>query len=652
MDQLRKACTFWADDLEAGIWRDEECIARTNIDAMWFSKVSTLIAVHEAIGMPGKLSEALSALVDRSDLDIPLKLVLGKFQGDQEPSHDEIVSALNQLHISRDRYDEVLQKWLGDLSWTVRLINPLILVFNPEADLSILSEVSNEESLKILLNYFDLSPLNTNEALELARESKSMEALGRKLHDLIGERAQLDKWNQVLSYLGESEILNEQAIDEFEGHLDAARKPLRSIIRDLLLSNLNHDNFLDLDEKLSELERPADFQKCYWFVPFEAVMSLVSELFKNLGSRQEILVALTSATDTKDLVSLLGNLGLEPNIDPLEIHADNHKKLSFILGEIRKTIIAWCLKNKIDIGIWGKDTSSIKTQLSVTLKKEAFLSFWDENMCLRIIGQINRHHIHKDFWDSFDSANSLKDLFHELDIIPEYLNDAEERLERYKHDQERKKNTTNVCGEDFINTRENLPNLWEHIIHEIDNKKMPDINLDIAEELKELPQNAKRKPVSKKGKKGSKSGGRISQALKNLIGLAGEIHAYRSLEKTFGSDLIGPSCWKSENSLYRFPENSVNDGLGCDFIIHDGKRKHFIEVKATQGEDESIELGSSEVEIAIDKAGKRREVFKILHIVNALSERPVFRMLPNPYDKRFKKNFRFEDAGLRIRYKI
>jgi hypothetical protein len=598
------------------------------------------------------LSEALSALVDRGDLDIPLKLVLGNFHGMQEPSHGEIVSALNLLHISRDRYDEVLQKWLGDLSWTLRLLRPLLLIMHPEVEISILTEITNEDQLQESLRNFDYSPLNLKDVLELTRNSQSMESLGLKMYDLIGDRAQLDLWNQVLMNLGEIQIRNEQAIDEFETYLDITRKPLRSIIRDLLCSKSNNDSFSDFDEKLMEIECPDNFSTNYWSVPFDAVMNQISRLLGNWLIRREILDVLTSATDNKDLVNKLENLGLEPNIDPLEIHAENQSRLLFILGEVRKAIIAWCLKNKLGLGTWDQDITAIKTQFSNYLNKEAFLSSWDDIQCFRIIGQLDRLEIHKEFWNIYDSAGSLGELFVKMGINSGDLEEVEERLEKHKRDQEKKKNTIIICGQKFVNTQDNLPNLWDHIIHGINDDNLPDVNLDNFEDLKDMPSHMKRKRKPKKGARGGKSGGRISQAMKDLMGLAGEIHAYRALRKKFGSDFIGPGCWKSENSLYRFPENTTNDGFGCDFLIHDGNAKYFIEVKATQEEDESIQLGASEVELAIEKAGKRKEIFQIFHVINALTQQPLVRILPNPYDKKYKNKFRFVDAGLRIRYEI
>ena len=42
----------------------------------------------------------------------------------------------------------------------------------------------------------------------------------------------------------------------------------------------------------------------------------------------------------------------------------------------------------------------------------------------------------------------------------------------------------------------------------------------------------------------------------------------------------------------------------------------------------------------------------ILHVLNALSDEPIIRFLPNPYDKKQKNKYRFEEAGLRVRYEV
>ena len=144
----------------------------------------------------------------------------------------------------------------------------------------------------------------------------------------------------------------------------------------------------------------------------------------------------------------------------------------------------------------------------------------------------------------------------------------------------------------------------------------------------------------------------MSQAMKDLVGLAGEIHAFRALQKYYGVETVGPSSWMSENSRHKYPENTTDDGYGCDFVIHKNGKTHYVEVKATQAEDEAFELGSSEVELAIDSANRRKKEFVILHVLNALGDAPSIRLLPNPYDKKHRVKYHFEEAGLRVRYEV
>lgn len=202
-----------------------------------------------------------------------------------------------------------------------------------------------------------------------------------------------------------------------------------------------------------------------------------------------------------------------------------------------------------------------------------------------------------------------------------------------------------------MNTEDSLKNLWDHIALRVSDSNLPEIRLSDPVQLSDVPR--KRRGPDSARQRVTKSGGhkgRQSKAMTDLIGLAGEIHAYRTLQRMYGIDEIGPSCWISDNSCYRYPENTTNDGYGCDFVVRNDGRTYYVEVKATQGDDASFELRASEVELAIEKAGKRKEVFLVLHVIDALSERPRCRILPNPYDSRHKSKYQFEEAGLRVRY--
>ena len=45
-------------------------------------------------------------------------------------------------------------------------------------------------------------------------------------------------------------------------------------------------------------------------------------------------------------------------------------------------------------------------------------------------------------------------------------------------------------------------------------------------------------------------------------------------------------------------------------------------------------------------------LFVLLRVLHALSERPTFQVLPNPYDERFRSFYDIVEAGARIRYRV
>ena len=203
---------------------------------------------------------------------------------------------------------------------------------------------------------------------------------------------------------------------------------------------------------------------------------------------------------------------------------------------------------------------------------------------------------------------------------------------------------------DFDNTEDNLSQLYNHIEAAINDDFLPDIDLIDIAKLNEIKVKTKKRKEPSKKERRSKPKGRISQAMKNLVGLAGEVQAYRVLRKKYGSTIVNPSSWISENSIFKFPGNFVSDDYGCDFKIKYNKKTYFIEVKATQGNEEVFELGLSEIRKAVELANQRKKKFIIFHITNALSDSPEFQFLPNPYDKKYSKSYRIFNAGLKIQY--
>jgi hypothetical protein len=653
VDSLRATKIAWVDSLEVGLWHGDLSVASSPVSVYLLSKYNMILANRLVLSEISLLSEAISESVDRADLDISIKLVLGSLDNEEEVTDELICTALNKLHITSEQYHEIQQRWYGDLSWTIRHILPLILLLQSDANQASLNEATSIEQLTDFLGSCNLAPLNVEDVLNIVKDASGFRDVGYKAWSILGERAQLNNWNAVLSKSGESIILNEQVNEQFYEYLNSSRKVFRSIIRSILRIHSDAISFAEMDSTLSNIRCPSEYMKKYWSLDFQSVMRKVVEQLREWKTDSNVLYVVENATSLDELFDSLYTLGMEPGLDPIEIHAENKKKFINVITDVQKIAIAWCLEHDIEADTWKDAISNLVLYQSEDFTKVAFVDIWDEAHCFKVLRKLNRSPAHERIWTTIDAVSSVKDLMEKLGVSNNELKEAYGQLEKHQQKQEIQDKKVNVCGVDFINIEKNLLNLWDHIIKTISDEKLSEVIQTNKEDLMDqLSSNKRKKRNPNPTVKKKKGRGRISQSMKDLIGLAGEIHAYRVLQSIYGIDSVGPSSWISEYSRKKFPENAADDGYGCDFKIHKNGKVDFIEVKATQGDDESFELGSSEVELAIDCANRRNKKFMILHVLEALSETPRFRLLPNPYDRKFKNKYKFEEAGLRVRYLI
>lgn len=652
IDALRITRIVWVDTLEAGLWHGDVPVARTPVPALWLPKDNTLLAISDARTEVSQISEALASIVDRGDIDISLKLVLGDYEIAGEITDDVVCASLRKLHITTDQYQEVQQQWMGDLEWRVRLVRLLILLMQPSADIAPLDEVSSEEQFRDVLQSYNISPLNLDGLLFILRGATGLKSVGYKAWESLGDQAQLYQWNKVLSQSSESLVFNEQANVQFQEHMDSCRTIMRSIIRYTIREYPESGRFRDLEAELSSLKCPIEYAENYWVVGFHEVMKKVRDILVEWNIDSDVFVLVENATSAEELRNQLDKLGLEPDLDPIEIHADNRKIFFRVLEDIQKIAIAWCIRENTDVGMWGEDSSIFETQLADDFAKSAFIEIWDEAMCFKLLRRLSQPQVYEGFWSALGMSTAVSELMDRLGLSEAELTEAHGRLEQRKQKRELQKKTVNVCGMNFVNSEDNLNNLWDHILGAIEDDSVVKANLGDLEELKDQWPSEKLNKGNKKSTNKKKTKVRMSQAMKDLVGLAGEIHAFRSLQKFYGVETVGPSSWISEKSRQKYPENTTDDGFGCDFIIHKNGKVHYVEVKATQAEDEAFELGSSEVELALNSAKHRKKEFLILHVLNALGGAPSIRLLPNPYDRKYKGKYYFEEAGLRVRYKV
>ena len=653
-DRLREIKIEWVDEFEAGLVREGTILAKTRVPAIWLPEIKTILAAEKCRTSLKELSDAISSALERPTLDIPLRLVLGNLEDTDKPENEAILKALSELRIHRDEYNEVQQKILGDFAWTMRMLRPMILLISPGSDLTELLDTTSEEDVLSFLSNMPLDLLDEHGVLSIARSASGYEDLGRQLHEVFDAKADLAAWNEILISIGETPVKNDSAESDFFTILNSLKVTIRSILRDHLLRNESTKGLLELEEQITTLEFPEEYANKFWVIPFRSVADILRSLMEELGIRNDVVSALSLADEEDDLMSRLKTMDVHPDIDPTEIAADNFSMLKSVYGDVRKHALAWIMKNDRNPGKWEDDPEEVMQGMLSVFKNEAYLNSWDKSACNKIIKSVFDSELYSDIWDAYESSKDPDELMKNLGISPSDIESAVNRLKEYRSEIEEKKQSVDVCGKPFINTQDNRSKLWDHILSVLPSDRLPDLNLDRLDQLEDLEALDKRKRGRQtKPTRRGRGPKHLSQAMIDLIGLTGEMHGFRALRNIYGDQVVDSSSWISEYSLERYPDNKTNDAYGCDFVIRppDGKT-YYIEVKATQGDDESVELGSSEVRLAVEKAGKRKEVFQILHVLDALSTDPKFRFLPNPYDKKFRTKFRFEEAGLRIRYEL
>lgn len=657
IERLHDLRVHWVNNLALGLWQGENCITSVPLkqSAIKVPKRRTIISVKDNKQAIDMLSGVLSSIVNRNDLEIPLKLVLSRLKTGF-PDMNDIEAALAELRISKDQFAEVQQLWLGEISWTIRLLRPVLVILDPEIDITPLSDLNSSDELDEFLASIKLSPFTVDQLLAEIRNTGSLKNIGKWLYDKIGNRAQLKKFNEVLLQLSLSPVKNEAAGEEFKEHVHSLQYGLQAIVRRVLLDADKPESFLHVTEQLKNVGFPNQFETQFWNVEFRYVAIEVAKLLELLGASGQEVYAVQTANDLTMLEKNLTELGLKLHEDSYKIHTENFKAYRNSFLFFQKIATAWSLKNDTIFDEWSQQISNKIEYLHEELDPYGYLELWDKERYVVEIQQSNFPSMPDAFKSQLLLVREFDQLLSALGLTEDDINSAEEGLNEQKRKQERKKQLVEICGKKFDSSSENLGALWDHIDKNIPIDNISPLKLNRSKQLHDLISRKSKEP-GKPGKDGGRNTAnfpKMNQTMKNLLGLAGEIFVYKSLEKEFGDSIVNSSCWVSENARYRFlGKKDVSDARGCDFILKIRGKTYYIEVKATQGDNTAFELGSSEVRLAIDIARKpKKKKFVILHVINTLSDFPSIRTLPNPYHKSGENKYNIANKGLRMTYKL
>ena len=640
-NRLRRTHVLECETIAIELVDDDQVVASSEPKAQWLPG-DVLAIRHDVEFAYESLAPAAQAMLDRQDLLKDLRLVLGALDGDKEPTADQIEAAMERAEIDAQDIADIRYQWAGTTSLLVDRIRPVLeLLEIPNSGFD--SAAINIESLTEWLSS-NLQQWPTSKILSAARRSRDDHAMGMTAWCVLGDDAQLPAWNKALAKLGDRYVAveNRDADKQTENHLEEAKLLLSSFARHVAIEENNPDLFHKIEAIHQNFKGGEDWSTRWWEVPFGAIIDELCTSYAEILSVEHDLEMLEGVTTVDDLRAAFQAKGIATEPDPYENADANKRKLEEVVRQVHDLHRAWVELRTSS----GSITPDLELQ---ELDSVAYLrSLTEDELLERALSIIDDI----DFVQACDNCVSVDEIRKRLRLDQKVIDAQHEKRLQRKIDAERQLRTFEVAGKSFEVGVMSYRELFDRLSNLAD-PVGPQANKDKFTSLAEVgPSGGGSGGGSKKGKT---SHLRPSAEHLDLVGIVGEIHAYRFLRAEFGNEVVTRDSWVSEIRLKVLPlmkgePDNARDSHGFDFqFSHHGKKWH-VEVKATTRDDPQFDLGISEIDAATDLA-LRGERWRILRIRNALSDQPEFDWLPNPFEEKYKELFRRHSGGMMVSYR-
>lgn len=512
--------------------------------------------------------------------------------------------------------------------------------------------VADTEHLREWLSS-NLSQWPAEDLLSKAGQSRDDYAMGLATWRALGDDiAQLPAWNEALASLGDQyEVVKNPHVDkQTRAHLEEATPLLRGLARHLAVKTENSDLFPMLETIHQNFKGRSDWATRWWKVPFGAVISGLYAGYIEIPTVKPHLEVLGGAKTIEDFRTKLQNWGINTNPDPYETADKNERELEEVLRQVYDLRCAW-------MELRSPGSIAPESEPQAEIDSTAYLHSWsDIELLERALIIINNN----EFLELCSGCASIDEIRKCIGIDQKAIDAQREERVQHAREKERKRRTFEVAGAPFEVGAMNYRELFKRI-DKLAAPEGPRASKDRFTPLADIPLSDIRSGSGKRGV-GGKKPGKTSQLRRSteppeLVGIVGEMHAFRFLRAEFGNEIVNRNSWVSEFRLMVLPPvtgepNTTSDSLGFDFRFRDHEKKLWhVEVKATIGDDTQFALGISEVKAATRLAHKRGERWRILRVRNALSDQPEFDWLPNPFEDGSRTYFRLqEEGGLRVSY--
>lgn len=641
--RLRRAVVVECETIAVQLIDEGRVVASSEPDAQWLPE-EVLAVRRDAATKYESLAAAAQGILDRQDLLKDLRLVLRALSGQQEPTPEQIEGALEGAEIDAQALADIRHRWAGTTSMLVDRIRPVLVVMGIPAD-GLDAAAADEEHLARWLS----GPVRgwpVDELVAEARRSRDDEMMGRAAWAALGDIAELPAWNEALLRLGDryTTVHNRKVNEQVAAHFEQAKPFLRALARHVAVETNTPRLFGEIEAINQGVEVPKGWADQWWQVPFEAVVEILLDAYRRLGVDEQFLRPFRHAQSAEELGARLKSLGVPVEPDPYETASLNKSSLEAMVARVHDLHHAWVFVR------CSRDLSGEPPALAEEIEPVAYLHCWSErellDRALAIIGDA-------DFSAACLGCTTIEAIRERLGLDPEVVAALREERLRQQREADRKKRTFDVASEPFEVGATSYQDLFERLCR-LQSPRGPTASRDSFTALEDAGLGG----VAAGGGGGGirkSSHRRPSAELRELVGVVGEMHAYRFLRAEFGADVVTRDAWVSEIRLKVMPPvpgepDRTSDSHGYDFCFHSGGKTWHVEVKATQGDEPQFDLGVSEIEAASRFAGDARRPWRILRVRDALSDSPSFEWLPNPFEPDFRKLFRFEKAGMTVIY--
>ena len=641
--RLRASGVVECESIVVELVAGAESVAESAPPAWWLPG-DVLAVTRQTATAYDKLAPALQAMLHRQDLLKDLRLVLGAVGGIEAPSVEDIEGALDLAEIDAQAFADVRSHWAGNAGLLASRIRPVAELLGVAMEEFESAALDADGFIEWLAN--NVPQWETRKLISAARRSRDDHAMGLEAWRALGDVAQLPAWNAVLERLGDEyePVENKHADDQTSAHLEAMRPLLQAVSRHIAISAGDSELFPRFEAATGDFTATDSWSKRWWHVPFPDVLDA---LFRRWG--QEVKEfdseALPRAASVGDLRGALVEKRVEIDFEPYETARVNKERFGKALLEVHDLHRTW-------VEVQTPKAEVPDRPAPTDLGAEAYLRRLSEAELWRRALAVLRDKRFIAACGDFAQPSEVKER---LGIDEAAI--AARRCARSEQEKEaaRKPKKMEIAGASFeIETIDYAELLREHI----DGLQEPTGPRARDDEFTPL------------GTLGARAGSRGGGGTKRrslhrppsreedmVVGVVGEMHAYRYLRKEFGERSVQARAWVSQTRLKVLPlvegePNETSDGHGFDFRFSHGGIRWRVEVKATRGNEPSFNLGISEIRAATDIARRRNDRlrWRILRVRNALSQHPEFDWLPNPFEDGFRNRFRLHQGGMLVSY--